>query len=47
MLLQDITGSLLAVTIHNHSNDVSCNSAFYDIGWYYEYRERWRYKHSH
>jgi len=43
MLLQDITGSLLAVgPLHNHSNDASCNLAFYHTGWYYEYRETFR-----
>jgi len=30
--------------LHNHSNDASCNSAFYYTGWYYKYRETFRHR---
>jgi len=49
MLSQYTASSLLAITIHkllNHSNDASCNSAFYQTGWYYEYEYRETFRHE-
>jgi len=49
MLSQDINGLVTCRynemhKLHYHSNDASCNSAFYHTGLYSEYRETFRHR---